>query len=216
MNILLFLPLLLQQSRRARCCALCLLLLLTGIRVEASQVRPVNLEEMTDRAATVFAGRCVVLTTTVDPDIGRTVTEATFDVSRAVKGNPGQTITVRFLGAQSSGVSPSAIAGPPPFRPDEEVILFLYGESALGFRSTVGFGQGKFSVSAKDPASPARGQAAGMVPFNPTNGLQIPVTVTLGAVTTASGKVVAASSGAPVGMGMARSRRTSSGVIPKR
>jgi len=53
--------------------------------------------------------------------------------------------------------------------------------------------EGMFSVSAREPASPARGQANGDIPVNPPNGFVAPVTVTLGAVTTASGEVIAAS-----------------------
>ncbi len=50
--------------------------------------------------------------------------------------------------------------------------------------------EGQFSVAAKDPDSPATGQATGQVPVNPPNGFQVPVKVTLGAVTTSSGQVV--------------------------
>ncbi|OGC00091.1 hypothetical protein A2V82_13030 [candidate division KSB1 bacterium RBG_16_48_16] len=52
--------------------------------------------------------------------------------------------------------------------------------------------EGKFSVSAKKPDSPAKGQAAGDIPINPPNGLEIPVKITLGAVTTESGQVITA------------------------
>ena len=52
--------------------------------------------------------------------------------------------------------------------------------------------EGKFSVSARMTDTPARGQAAGEVPEDPENGLQIPIQVTLGAVTTSSGQVIAA------------------------
>ena len=53
--------------------------------------------------------------------------------------------------------------------------------------------EGKFSVSARDPDSPGRGQAEGVVPVNPDPQLRIAVTITLGAVTTAAGQVVPAS-----------------------
>ncbi|MDJ0848600.1 MAG: Ig-like domain-containing protein [Myxococcota bacterium] len=52
--------------------------------------------------------------------------------------------------------------------------------------------EGMFSVSAREPGSSARGQANGDVPIDPPNGLEVPVTVTLGAVTTASGQIVPA------------------------
>jgi hypothetical protein len=127
-------------------------LLLAGLLVatsllQASQVRPVNLEEMTERAATIFAGRCIESSASVDPDLGRVVTLATFEVDRAVKGELGDTVTVKLLGGgPEGGGAETSIAGLPGFRPGEEVVLFLYGESRLGLSSPVGLGQGKFTV----------------------------------------------------------------------
>jgi hypothetical protein len=63
----------------------------------ASQVRSLNLEQMTARAATVFAGRCVEVRTVSDPT-GREITVATFEVHRAVKGSSPGAITIRMPG----------------------------------------------------------------------------------------------------------------------
>jgi hypothetical protein len=52
--------------------------------------------------------------------------------------------------------------------------------------------EGRFSVSGRMPETPWVGQAEGEVPADPPNGFVIPVTVTLGAVTTGSGEVVSA------------------------
>ena len=52
--------------------------------------------------------------------------------------------------------------------------------------------EGMFSVAVTVPGRPQRGGASGNVPINGPNGLEIPITVTLGAVTTASGQVVEA------------------------
>lgn len=52
--------------------------------------------------------------------------------------------------------------------------------------------EGAFSVSARDPASPAQGRAAGTIPVNPTNGYEAAVKVTLGASTSGSGEVIPA------------------------
>ena len=38
------------------------------------------------------------------------------------------------------------IPGLPRFREEEEVLLFLYGDSSSGFTSPVGLGQGKFTI----------------------------------------------------------------------
>jgi hypothetical protein len=122
-------------------------LLVSTSLTQASQVRPVNLEEMTERAATIFSGRCIESSAAVDPDLGRVVTLATFEVDRAVKGEVGATVTIKLLGGSPEGAAAgNSIAGLPRFRPGEEVVLFLYGESRLGLSSPVGLGQGKFTV----------------------------------------------------------------------
>ena len=60
----------------------------------ASQVRPVNLEEMTERAETIFSGRCVQVRSMPDPQTGGTVTRATFEVHRVVKGVQNMALSV--------------------------------------------------------------------------------------------------------------------------
>lgn len=114
-------------------------LLVAGLgRVGASQVRPINLEEMSRSAERIFSGRCTAIETTLDPDLGLDVTVATFEVERTARGAHTRTLTIRFLGGEVPGL--------PRFREGEEVVLFLYGESSRGLTSPVGFGQGKFTV----------------------------------------------------------------------
>jgi hypothetical protein len=110
----------------------------------ASQVRSVNLEQMTERAATIFAGRCIAVRTESDRALGRDVSVATFAVHRAVKGVSGRIVTVRMATSDDSG---TGVADPPIFRKADEVVLFLYGESALGLSAPVGLGQGRFKVA---------------------------------------------------------------------
>ena len=112
---------------------------------EASLIRPVNLEQMTARADRIFSGRCVSVHAARDPELGQMVTYATFKVERAVKGEIRGAVTIKMLGAEGSGaVAGRGVDGLPRFRKGEEVILFLYGDSARGLTSPVGFGQGKF------------------------------------------------------------------------
>jgi hypothetical protein len=108
----------------------------------ATQSRPLNLEEMTDRAATIFAGRCTHVRVEHDRRLGRDVTVATFHVDRAIKGTAGSTITVRMPWVGESAIP----AGVPSYARGDEVVLFLYGESASGMRAPVGLGQGRFRV----------------------------------------------------------------------
>ena len=69
-----------------------------ALPAHASRVRSVNLEEMTQRAAIIFSGRLSQIRVVRDPMLDRDVTLLTFNVSRAVKGHPGRTVTVKMLG----------------------------------------------------------------------------------------------------------------------
>jgi len=114
--------------------------------IHATQVRPMNLEQITDRAATIFAGVCTNVRVERDPDAGW-VRVATFDVARSAKGRVGRTATIRFPGGQRDLEPRSTeIVGMPGFRRGDEVVLFLYGTSAIGLTSPVGLGQGQFDV----------------------------------------------------------------------
>lgn len=110
---------------------------------QATQVRLLDLEQMTDRAARIFAGRCLHTEVMFDDVVGARVTVATFQVQRAIKGVQGHTVTVRML---STAAGPGSLDAVDRFRPGEEVVLFLYGDSALGLTAPVGLGQGRFQV----------------------------------------------------------------------
>ncbi len=127
--------------------AVALLALTALTRLEAGQARPLNIVEMTQRAETIFSGRCLEMESEVDPVLNRPVTRLRFGVSRATKGQPGEEVTIRLLGHPMNGGHAWSIAGLPTFDPDEEVVLFLYGVSRSGLTSPVGLGQGKFTVT---------------------------------------------------------------------
>lgn len=111
---------------------------------KAGQIRPVNLEEMTLRAARIFAGRCVASELEKDPNTGMVVAVATFEVHRTVKGGAQDAVTVRMIeGDDGHG---GGTAGVPGFRPGDEAVLFLYGEGKSGLTSPVGLGQGRFTI----------------------------------------------------------------------
>jgi hypothetical protein len=136
------------EHRRIRAgCALLLALIVCVCvsPVEATRVRPVNLEEMTQRADRIFSGQCVDVRVVEDAELGSQVTEVTFEVDQAVKGPVGDTVTIKLHGGPAGG-SGDDVVGQPRFEPGEEVILFLYGESSSGFTAPVGLGQGKFTV----------------------------------------------------------------------
>ena len=113
----------------------------------ASQVRPINLEEMAERADRVFLGRCIRVTAGMDSELGQMVTYATFVAQRSAKGGVHGQVTIKLLGDQTADDAPSrSMAGVPRFEEGEEVILFLYRDSRRGLTSPVGLGHGKFVV----------------------------------------------------------------------
>ena len=133
--------------RWIRSAVLLVIFLTIPLAALASQVRPLNLEQMTQRADRIFHGRCVNLRTVRDPDLGQWVTYVTFAPQRGAKGGVRGGVTIKLLGDQEMGARlERAVEGLPRFRRGEEVVLFLYGDSHSGLTSPVGFGQGKFTV----------------------------------------------------------------------
>jgi hypothetical protein len=127
--------------------ALLILPLAVSAPVFASHVRTLNLEEMTARADRIFHGRCIKIQVSTDPDLRQVVTYATFVPQSAAKGSVHGRLTIKMLGNQSASAQPGeAIEGLPRFQEGEEVVLFLYPDSAAGLTSPVGFGQGRFKV----------------------------------------------------------------------
>lgn len=106
-----------------------------GHPVQGTVLKRLNLEKLWESAGTVFYGVC----TKLDSNDSDTIIY-TFSILRAFKGHSSSSVTVRMHKRASS------LARVPTFRPGQEVVLFLYPESAYGFTSPVGFGQGTFHV----------------------------------------------------------------------
>jgi len=126
----------------------CLLLgfLVGSFPATASRVRPLNLEQMTERAERIFTGRCLDVRTERHAESGLEVTVATFAVDQVLKGRVGETIRVRMLANPEPTATRGGVAGMPYYHPGEDVILFLYEESSRGLTSPVGMTQGSFLV----------------------------------------------------------------------
>src|SRR5262245_53038802 len=126
---------------------LILLLCLCVAPADASQMRPLNLQQMSLRADRIFTGRCLDVRVDEDTQLGQPVTTVTMVVTRSAKGSIHGKVTFRLLGRQDARESDTGeVDGLPRFKPGEEVVLFLYGDSTRGLTSPVGFGQGKFTI----------------------------------------------------------------------
>ncbi len=124
--------------------------------------RTLDLATMTDRAGNIVSGRIVQLRAGSHPkysNIG--VLYVTVKVGEMMKGAPAE----KFTFMQFSGRAPAAPSGKslstaqtlpdlPSYRVGEEVVLFLYPPSSVGFTSPVGGEQGKFLIH-RSPGQPA-------------------------------------------------------------
>ena len=142
--------------------ALGLVAALAAFPAPAQAVRQhLDLSTMTERAGTIVSGRITELRSGAHPrykNVG--VLFITVKVNEMIKGTPAQTFTfMQFTGraAQPSSGKPLSMARTlphmPMYRVGEEVVLFLYPPSSVGFTSPVGGEQGKFIVR-RSPGQP--------------------------------------------------------------
>jgi len=115
-------------------------LLLGTSLLQAAVVKEMNLAAMAAAAQRVFSGVCIDRQTLYDPQQQREVVAFTFRVDQVLKGAAQDRLTVK---ASKMLVDLKQV---PTYCVGEEVVLFLSGESRLGFASPVGLGQGRFRV----------------------------------------------------------------------
>jgi hypothetical protein len=151
-------------SRRLPCAAVFGLVAAVGLlaaRPAGAVNRRLDLATMTERAGTIVSGRITQLRAGSHPqyrNIG--VLFVTLKVEEVMKGAPEETFTfMQFTGQKldNNGGKGLSAAQPlpdmPSFRVGEEVVLFLYPPSSVGFTSPVGGEQGKF-IMRRQPGQP--------------------------------------------------------------
>ncbi|MFN7927800.1 MAG: hypothetical protein U0Y68_07615 [Blastocatellia bacterium] len=108
-----------------------------------ANTRSINLAEMISHAGRIVHGRVTEVregTHPQHPDIA--VTFIKLQVTEMIKGKAAREVSFMQYGSSSQ----QYIADLPKYSVGEEIVLFLYPESKLGFTSPVGQGQGKFLV----------------------------------------------------------------------
>lgn len=119
------------------------LLLLFGVVSGWANSRSVNLAEMASHAGRIVHGRVSEVRDGVHPQQQRlAVTFVKVQVVEMLKGGAAREVTFMQYGNSRN----QYVAHLPRYSVGEEVVLFLYPESKLGFTSPVGQGQGKFVV----------------------------------------------------------------------
>ena len=111
----------------------------------ATSVVPVDLKTLATKAEKIFYGRCADVDVQEDEN-GLRSTYVTFEIERGVKGADGNAVTFKIFGEapkEGNGFS-TGIIGMPHFQEGDLHVLFLYPESAGGYTSPVGLGQGSF------------------------------------------------------------------------
>jgi hypothetical protein len=126
---------------------LCALLLLGALALSTrSQGAPMTLEDLVRSAGTILAGRVLDVREERHPRYPYLiVTRVTLAVERTFKGGAGAS-SRRFTFRQIGGLTRFRILDLPGYRVGEELVLFLYPESAYGLTSPVGGMAGKFRL----------------------------------------------------------------------
>lgn len=110
-----------------------------------------SLAQVVTAADRAFVGRVVTVESGRDA-AGIPSTRVTFAVSEAISGNVGSEVTIKQVGVSAPLADGTVFhpAGVPTYQVGDEIVVFLSGESAAGFCSPIGFGQGKFDIVHRD------------------------------------------------------------------
>lgn len=132
-----------------------------------------SIGDMTDQADVIAIGNCI---DTRSMWVDRTlVTLVTVAVGEALKGAPGETLTVVVPGGiDTNRRVPVAMTypGAPRLTPGENVFLFLNADSEVGGYNVTGFSQGKFSIVEGEDGQPMVARDLTQVALKDNNGLR--------------------------------------------
>jgi hypothetical protein len=125
------------------------------VPAQATRIQLVNLEQMVRKADRIFIGVCKAVEDSTLPGTDMPVTSYTFSVTEPIKGDVGETLTIRQLGVRVPRVQGDKalvfrVPGMPVYRTGQEVVLFLISDSSLDLTSPVGLSQGAFTVEMRD------------------------------------------------------------------
>ena len=135
------------MSRRSAPIWVLLLLLLAPSARATTSVR-LDTRGLVHGSSDIVVGRVAATRCLWDEGRRHIFTEVEIEVSRSLKGEPGERITLRQLGGELDGMR-YTVPGAPLFRPGEEALLFVWRDRD-GQAQVNGLGQGKFDVR-RDP-----------------------------------------------------------------
>ncbi len=121
------------------------LILFPVARASASTVVAMTLEQMSERAESIFLGRVTGTRADWNAERTRIYTYVTLEVERYLKGGSGSRVaTVRLLGGRVGSYA-AVVPGSPRFQVGEEVLLFCAGGGAR-IPTVLGMSLGKFTI----------------------------------------------------------------------
>jgi hypothetical protein len=119
---------------------------------DATSVKKMTIADLVNYGDKIIVGRVTAVTDGFDAN-HLPYTDVTVAIGESLKGSASGAYTFRQLGLAAPrdmgdgrvfvGVSPD---GFPRFTPGEDVLLFLFAKTSLGFQSTAGLMQGKFTL----------------------------------------------------------------------
>lgn len=125
----------------------------TFINANATSVKKMTVANLIHYGDKIIAGRVTAVTDGFDAK-NVPYTDVTVAINESLKGNASGYYTFRQFGLAAPremgngstyvGVSPD---GFPRFSPGEDIVVFLYKKTAMGFQSSAGLMQGKFTVT---------------------------------------------------------------------
>ena len=147
----------------------------------STTVLPISLQQLSTRATLIFYAETVNNTVKKDEHSGHIATFTEFKIIDLIKGDAGDSYTIKQIGGHLEGSSTILrVHGIPEFHVGKKYVVFLPEKSRLGFSSPLGLHQGRFSVAT------IGGQQVvsnGRSPANQTpqdnNNLQIPLAVSV-------------------------------------
>ncbi len=118
---------------------------------EGTMVLSMNAEQLAEQADRIFHGTVTEVKETFDSE-GRWCQMITFLVEEAFKGDIEGQLTIKQVNPNPKKLNDGTIItstlfqGVPQYEVGEEILIFLRGNSMIGYTSPVGLGQGAFRV----------------------------------------------------------------------
>ena len=113
----------------------------------ATSLLPITLEQLSTRATLIFYGEVLSNQVKQDEQSGYIATFTEFKVINLIKGDAGNTHTIKQIGGELKSRNVALrIHGVPRYQVGNNYVVFLPTKSKLGFSSPLGLHQGSFSV----------------------------------------------------------------------